>query len=797
MGVVGDSYSYPKSLFFQNYNPSKEFTPLDSNVLALLYDESIPFNYPTSSFESDFGDLLLHVGVEGRIGKLLKSSSRDRLVADEIEACFTRGELLKHSKEVGVFLSGSVERADSATLGMAVASLNKISPDMKIRLAGRGDLGADYGISFNLIQTADQADATKISIENKMGADCMFPKLIRSNVLLSFNSSNKARNLRQRSIIEALFFSLVQLPPTRLGGQKLFKVTDESIIFNDYYADLIKLVYSNEFMDGLKLSEFRKLSSRIRPCQFTSLITKYHYIFSYNIPIDIPPEEEPLHQALNCILTICQTRYLVNSSTSRRGYLNVRLTPEEYADLREHLQNQQRNEKVNLLDLERHPNSPVWTIIRQGLDFFKIAHKFVFRIVSIEINVQHAISVVKEFEHEIKKIPVCLAGDAAMAVHFWPGRGMNSGMKAAMALARNIARLFVRHDSTEMIVVRKPLTYEDFLEYEEFMICLRNREQHNRSLRITNYPIDRSVETAYDFFHLPGSYQFYINTLKSKLERARTLLQNRPDWPRQHSPITDKELDNASNRVSANAVAQLSLANPWPTREMAGDEILVENYFPLDGKTFLPLPSSVTWLIPDSVQQTVADNTTNEKVSYTSVICIVRSTDVIHPVWCIETGGDSFPLTAGCGREQYLPHEGPQNVFDLSLDTKYLCFGKFTARHDCNEKEWFRAGFNVTPSRGITCALGFSFSTSNDFPERDPVMITIEGSNEGDPRQGSSWTLIYDGLSGIEEDPGRKSCGVEKYISNDKWFTSYRVLVTHTRAACNCCQYSQFFFFGH
>ncbi|CAF4338188.1 unnamed protein product, partial [Adineta steineri] len=93
--------------------------------------------------------------------------------------------------------------------------------------------------------------------------------------------------------------------------------------------------------------------------------------------------------------------------------------------------------------------------------------KFVFRVLPIEINVQHATSVVKEFEFPLnndtkttKKIPVCLAGDAAMAVHFWPGRGMNSGMKAAMALSRNIARLFIQEDSSR-IQIHKPLTYFD------------------------------------------------------------------------------------------------------------------------------------------------------------------------------------------------------------------------------------------------------------------------------------------------------------------------------------------------
>ncbi|CAF5008493.1 unnamed protein product, partial [Rotaria socialis] len=41
---------------------------------------------------------------------------------------------------------------------------------------------------------------------------------------------------------------------------------------------------------------------------------------AYNIPNDVPSSEAPLHQAMNCVLTVSQTRYLVNSSTSRHGY---------------------------------------------------------------------------------------------------------------------------------------------------------------------------------------------------------------------------------------------------------------------------------------------------------------------------------------------------------------------------------------------------------------------------------------------------------------------------------------------
>ncbi|CAF1281890.1 unnamed protein product, partial [Adineta steineri] len=126
---------------------------------------------------------------------------------------------------------------------------------------------------------------------------------------------------------------------------------------------------------------------------------------AYQIPAHVPPSEEPLHQALNCVLTVAQTRYLVNSSSSRRGYLNIRLIQDEYEELRGRLQEfQHRNESLDLLDVNKCPNSSlVWTIVRQGLEFFKISPKYVFRVLPIEINVRHASIVVRELRFEIQE----------------------------------------------------------------------------------------------------------------------------------------------------------------------------------------------------------------------------------------------------------------------------------------------------------------------------------------------------------------------------------------------------------
>ncbi|CAF3734821.1 unnamed protein product [Adineta steineri] len=341
---------------------------------------------------------------------------------------------------------------------------------------------------------------------------------------------------------------------------------------------------------------------------------------AYNIPEDVPPLDEPLHQALNCILTISQTRYLVNSSASRRGYLNIRLIQNEYNELRECLQPfQNRNASLNLLDYDKCPCSPVWSIVRQGLDFFKISAKYVIRVVPIEINVRHASIVVRELRFEINKTQptasasdnltsvtenvsgsekkqfktmlAFLAGDAAMNVHFWPGRGMNSGMKAAMALARNILRTCISKTSPYSIEVRTPLRFLDFLDYEGFMARLRAREQQGRSLRILMDPIDASVGEAYNYPHLQPCYKTYTENLYEKLKETRLRLDQRSDWPHQTRSVTDEELQSAYKRIHPNAVAQLSLANPWPTREMSGTEILVEDTFPFKQEQFLPVPT--------------------------------------------------------------------------------------------------------------------------------------------------------------------------------------------------------------
>lgn len=261
LGVIGDSYNYPSSLFFQNYNPAKSLTPLDVDVLSLLYEPAIPPNYTRESFEKDFADELYAVNSHQKIKNLLEQYPQTSY--EDVEKCFFDGVFLKHPKETNLYFYGPIQAEDSLTIGRAILALNKLSPNINLKLAVPPAIEPSHGIVFNFRQSDNQKEPIKGSNEKIAGRTCMFPKLIKNKVLLSFNTSESAQELRQRSIIDAIYFSLIQMPQHPSRPNELFNDNGREITFTPRYANLLKLVYSDEFIDGLKLSVFKEIKLNI------------------------------------------------------------------------------------------------------------------------------------------------------------------------------------------------------------------------------------------------------------------------------------------------------------------------------------------------------------------------------------------------------------------------------------------------------------------------------------------------------------------------------------------------------
>ncbi|CAF0861962.1 unnamed protein product [Didymodactylos carnosus] len=184
-------------------------------------------------------------------------------------------------------------------------------------------------------------------------------------------------------------------------------------------------------------------------------------------------------------------------------------------------------------------------------------------------------------------------------------------------------------------------------------------------------------------------------------------------------------------------------------------------------------------------------NSTRSRVFQT----ITSLGDPVYGIWNTTAGSDSVNATVGTLTGQYPSSESPPNAIDNNVGTKYTSFGNGSISVYSSTKG-VGTGFYITPAVGSSVATGILFATANDNPPRDPITITMEGSNANTNvllQKGTSWTLLYNGPTGILQtmDPGRNTFVQQQNFTNTNAYTSYRILVTSQRGSGVCTQYSE------
>jgi hypothetical protein len=178
------------------------------------------------------------------------------------------------------------------------------------------------------------------------------------------------------------------------------------------------------------------------------------------------------------------------------------------------------------------------------------------------------------------------------------------------------------------------------------------------------------------------------------------------------------------------------------------------------------------------------------------LISLLSPSDSIFSIWNSGVGLSSSPSSQGTGYGQYPSAQSAVVAIDGLITTTYVNYGN-TTQYVNSTKGGIGTGFYVITNLGGPSILTqFRFSTGHDVPERDPFIITIEGSNGGNLTLGSSWAFIYNGSTGLETDPGRWAFGPIQLVSNAQSFKYYRLLTVAKRAPVDCVQYSEIEFNG-
>ncbi|KAK4104377.1 hypothetical protein N658DRAFT_504014 [Parathielavia hyrcaniae] len=299
----------------------------------------------------------------------------------------------------------------------------------------------------------------------------------------------------------------------------------------------------------------------------------------------------PWCQPLNMFLTLGQTRYLLNASDhDGKGYLNMQLTEDEWEKMvgmdgkpihfgspgcfrRPDGSIPDGFDQSRVFAPSENRNSALWQSIEDGLKLFGFKESEVTNVVRIPIVVQAVREGVRTLSLEDSRFVhrphalVAVAGDAAMTVHFWPGRGLNSGIKAGLALGDEICHALRngRFAGLELSAMK---------EYNDFIMKLQGREHDKRSIPILNQ--SGSPEMLGWLLNKAQAVpnEIAIEWLVGAMTQIADRLELRRDWHFPHESNVEAQIRIILRQLNSLTLREMAVSFPWPTREMAGAEVL-------------------------------------------------------------------------------------------------------------------------------------------------------------------------------------------------------------------------------
>jgi hypothetical protein len=178
---------------------------------------------------------------------------------------------------------------------------------------------------------------------------------------------------------------------------------------------------------------------------------------------------------------------------------------------------------------------------------------------------------------------------------------------------------------------------------------------------------------------------------------------------------------------------------------------------------------------------------------------ITSSSDSITAIYDATAGGSSLNSNSGYGIGDYPPGQGANEAIDFS-NTTYVNFGNIGQNISfATNTAGVGTGVNTVPAVGPTVVLAIQFQAGNDSSNRDPLTITLEGTNSTGTslNTGSVWTLLYSGPTGLAPfSITRLAWGDPQNITNTQAYIGYRMIVTSQRGVDDCVEIAEMHLYG-
>ncbi|MEV0618860.1 FHA domain-containing protein [Nonomuraea sp. NPDC050404] len=303
------------------------------------------------------------------------------------------------------------------------------------------------------------------------------------------------------------------------------------------------------------------------------------------------------------LLTVAQNRFLLNALRGE-GFLNMRLTDAEAEEVigidpvrrvfeqcvasspclmdRTDMGDFRCSTHSTLFLPALVRGSPLWARAMEGLRFFGVAQENLSAVTAFRLDMVQRPRFTAQLLPPTSTTPGTygfLLGDAANAIHFWPGRGLNSGLGSAISLARTLSQSWRA----------LPFRDADFIRHEAAMSMLQYRHKSRAwkamvttdgqgVTRAIKDQIAQGIEEAAAPDAISDvSRDADLDTLMDRVRQIRDRLAPRiPGMP------DDATLRGHLRGLKAETLRTLLISGAWDTLIMGGEEVDIDIFYRQD-----------------------------------------------------------------------------------------------------------------------------------------------------------------------------------------------------------------------
>jgi len=303
-----------------------------------------------------------------------------------------------------------------------------------------------------------------------------------------------------------------------------------------------------------------------------------------------------LTDPMSVLLTVAQNRFLLNSLRGE-GFLNMRLTDAEAQEV-VGIDPVRRTfeeciaSRPCVMGRDQHGDfkcsthstlflpalvrgSALWRRVLEGLRLFGVAEADLSAVTAFRLDMVQRPRFTAELFSPTARTPGTygfLLGDAANAIHFWPGRGLNSGLASAISLARSLSAAWRG----------RPFRDSDFIRHEAAMSMLQYRHKSRAWKSMVTFDEDgvsKAIKaTIADSIEAPLDADFVtdaaVEGLMERLQQIRGRLTGRlADLP------DDDTLRDHLRTLRPETLRTLADSGPWDTVIVGGEEVDIDIFY--------------------------------------------------------------------------------------------------------------------------------------------------------------------------------------------------------------------------